>query len=100
MVPNSVLLSLVVVPVREPKKVDLRARFPVEASPQQVEQRLLRAITVATRYRPSVSLEELDSEGVVLRVNATPLRAEDGGQLAEEVLEALRSEERAAATGA
>ena len=43
-----------------------------------------------TRYRPSVSLEEIDRDGVVLRVNATPLRPEDGSQLAEEVLEALR----------
>jgi small conductance mechanosensitive channel len=90
LVPNNVLLSLVVVPLREPDKVDVRARFPVDASPQQVEQRLLRAITVPTRYRPNVSLEEIDSDGVVLRINATPLRSEDGSQLADEVLEALR----------
>jgi len=95
LVPNSVLLQLVVVPLREPDKVDVRARFPADASPQRVEQQLLREITVPTRYRPSVSLEELDGDGVVLRVNATPLRAEDGSQLAEEVLAALRSEEPA-----
>ncbi|MGE0065990.1 MAG: mechanosensitive ion channel domain-containing protein [Solirubrobacterales bacterium] len=94
LVPNNVLLQLVVVPLREPDKVDVRARFPTEASPQRVEQRLLREITVPTRYRPSVSLEELDADGVVLRVNATPLRPEDGSQLAEEVLEALRSQLR------
>src|SRR3954454_13672520 len=92
-VPNNVLLQLVVVPLREPEKVDLRARFPADASPQKVEERLLRAITVPTRYRPSVALEELDAEGVVFRVNATPLRPEDGSKLAEEVLEALRREE-------
>jgi small conductance mechanosensitive channel len=93
LVPNNVLLSLVVVPLREPDKVDVRARFPRDASPQQVEQRLLRAITVPTRYRPSVSLEEVDKDGVVLRINATPLRPEDGSQLADEVLEALRHPE-------
>jgi small conductance mechanosensitive channel len=93
MVPNNVLLGLVIVPLREPDKVDVRARFPVDASPQQVEQRLLRSITVPTRYRPSVSLEEIDSDGVVLRVNATPLRSEDGSQLTDEVLEALRHAE-------
>ena len=98
-VPNSVLLQLVVVPLREPDKVDVRARFPSDASPQRVEQRLLRAITVPTRYRPSVSLEEVDPDGVVLRVNATPLRPEDGSQLAEEVLEALRATERVEAAG-
>src|SRR5215213_2566180 len=94
LVPNSVLLSLVVVPLREPDKVDVRARFPTDASPQRVEQSLLQAITVPTRYRPSVSLEEIDPEGVVLRVSATPVRPEDGSQLAEEVLEALRTQER------
>ncbi len=95
LVPNSVLLQLTVVPLREPEKVDVRARFESDASPQRVEQRLLREITVPTRYKPSVSLEEIDRHGVVLRVNATPLRPEDGSQLAEEVLEALRNQERA-----
>ena len=73
-VPNSVLISLVVVPLREPEKVDLRARFPIDASPQRVEKELLESITVPTRYRPSVSLEEFDADGVVLRINATPAR--------------------------
>ena len=95
MVPNNVLLSLVVVPLREPDKVDVRVRFPIQTSPQQVEDRLLQAITVPTRYKPSVALEELDADGVVFRVSATPLRPEDGSKLAEEVLEALRREEPA-----
>jgi small-conductance mechanosensitive channel len=97
MVPNNVLLSLVVVPLREPDKVDVRVRFPSHVSPKQVEERLLRTITVPTRYNPSVALEELDAEGVALRVTATPLRPEDGSQLAEEVLAALRREEPAEA---
>jgi small conductance mechanosensitive channel len=97
LVPNSVLLSLVVVPLREPERVDLRVRFPADASPQRVEQLLQRGITVPTRYPPSVALEELDSDTVVLRVNATPLRPEDGSQLAEEVLGALRRSAPAAA---
>jgi small conductance mechanosensitive channel len=95
MVPNNVLLSLVVVPLREPDKVDVRARFPVRASPKRVEDRLLEAITVPTRYKPSVAVEEFDADGVVFRISATPLRAEDGSQLAEEVLAALRREETA-----
>ena len=90
LVPNSVLLNLVVVPLREPEKVDVRVRIEGEASPREVEERLLRTITVPTRYRPGVSLEQLDPDGVVLRVNATPLRAEDGAQLTDEVLAALR----------
>jgi small-conductance mechanosensitive channel len=96
LVPNSVLINLVVVPLREPDRVDVRARFDSDASPQRIEERLLRAITVPTRYRPNVSLEEVDQDGVVLRINATPLRPEDGSQLAEEVLEALRAPAAAA----
>jgi small conductance mechanosensitive channel len=99
LVPNSVLLSLVVVPLREPDKVDLRVRFPPDASPQRVERLLLRGISIPTRYPPSVSLEELDAEAVVLRVNATPVRAEDGSQLAEEVLASLRAGEPTTAPG-
>jgi len=90
LVPNSVLITLVVVPLREPDRVDVRARFDTDASPRQIEERLLEAIAVPTRYRPSVSLEEIDDDGVVFRISATPLRAEDGSQLAEEVLQALR----------
>src|SRR3954470_15365990 len=97
LVPNSVLINLVVVPLREPDRVDVRARFDSDASPRRGQERLLRAITVPTRYRPSVSLEEVDRDGVVLRVNATPLRPEDGSKLADEVLEALRREEPAEA---
>jgi small-conductance mechanosensitive channel len=89
-VPNSVMISLVVVPLREPAKVDLRARFSHEASPRRIEEQLLAAIRVPTRYPPNVSLEEVDEEGVVLRVSATPLRPDDGSQLAEEVLGALK----------
>lgn len=94
LVPNSVLVSLVVVPLREPEQVDLRARFPADASPKRVERRLLEAVSVPTRYPPSVSLEELDDEGVVLRITSTPLRPEDGSRLAEEVLDALRPPRR------
>lgn len=89
-VPNSVMINLAVVPLREPDKVDLRARFSADASPRRIERRLLEEIDIPTRYPPSVSLEEIDDDGVVLRISATPLRPGDGSQLAEEVLEALR----------
>ena len=89
-VPNSVMISLVVVPLREPPRVDFRARFSSQASPRRIEEQLLGAVHVPTRYPPSVTLEEVDEEGVVLRISATPLRPADGSQLAEEVLDAVR----------
>jgi small conductance mechanosensitive channel len=96
-VPNSVMINLVVVPLREPPKVDVRARFTAEASPRRVQEQLLSSIRIPTRNAPDVALEEVDEDGVVLRINATPLRADDGPQLAEEVLDALRFAPEAAA---
>lgn len=94
-IPNNVLLTLAVVPLREPEKVDVKVRFPRQASPREIEQQLLRTITVPTRYRPSVSLEEIEPDSVIFRISATPLRSEDGSQLADEVLEALRRHDTA-----
>jgi small-conductance mechanosensitive channel len=99
-IPNSVLLNATVVPIREPDKVDIRARFKDEMSPRAVEQRLGAAIEVPTRYAPQVWLEEVDDEGIVLRIVATPLRPGDGSQLAEEVLAALRPSSAATVSGA
>src|ERR1700760_1371326 len=101
-IPNNVLLMVAVVPLREPEKVDVKVRFPRHASPREIEDQLLRTITVPTRYRPEVRLEEIEPDSVVLRIEATPLRTEDGSQLADEVLEALRRRDTAeheAATG-
>lgn len=98
-IPNSMMINLAVVPLREPDKVDVRARFSAEASPRLIEQRLLETIDTPTRYAPSVALEEVDEEGVVLRINATPLQPGDGSQLAEEVLQALRRTPSVASNG-
>jgi small conductance mechanosensitive channel len=95
LIPNNVLLNVAVVPLREPEKVDVKVRLPRQSSPREIEQQLLRTITVPTRYRPSVSLEEIEPDNVVLRISATPLRTEDGPQLADEVLEALRRHDTA-----
>jgi hypothetical protein len=62
----------------------------VAAGCAPIEEQLLEAIRVPTRYPPNVFLEEVDEDGVVLRVSATPLRPDDGSPLAEEVLAALK----------
>src|SRR3989440_7327033 len=46
MVPNSVVLSMAVIPLREPDGVDLRARLPVEVRPSDVQELLEGALTV------------------------------------------------------
>ncbi len=90
MVPNSMLLNLAVVPLLEPERVELRARFPADTTPSQVQELLERAISVPTRYPPHIALEELDGEDVVVRIIATPLQPADGAKLADEILAAVR----------
>jgi small-conductance mechanosensitive channel len=92
MVPNSVLLQVAVVPLREPERIDLRARFDARVSPARIQEILDSAITVPTRYPPDISLEEIDRDDVVLRIAATPERPSDGAKLAEEILTVARRE--------
>ena len=100
MIPNSVLLNLAVIPLREPERVELRARFPSTVTPSEVQSRLTDGVSVPLRYPPHVALEELDHNEVVVRIIATPQRPADGGVLAGEVLSAIRSEDGAGATAA
>jgi small conductance mechanosensitive channel len=91
MVPNSVVLNVAVVPLREPQGVDLRARLRPGVTPLDVEQRLREEIETEMRGGPRVTLEELDGDEVVVRVGATPKRPSEGARLATEVLEAIAS---------
>jgi small-conductance mechanosensitive channel len=92
MVPNSVLLQVAVVPLREPERVDLRARFDATVSPARIQVMLDEAITVPTRNPPDITLEEIDRDDLVLRIEATPEKPSDGAKLAEEILGVAREE--------
>ena len=94
MVPNSVVLNVAVVPLREPAGVDLRARLKPEVTPLEVQGVLQETVQTAMREAPSVTLEEIDGDEVVVRISATPERASDGAQLANEVLQAVSGETR------
>ena len=89
MVPNSVVLSLAVKPLREPDSVDLRARLRADVKPSEVQDLLERHVTTATRSDPHIMLEEIDGDEVVLRIAATPARADEGPQLADQILAAV-----------
>jgi small conductance mechanosensitive channel len=94
LVPNNVLLQLAIVPLREPSRVEMRARFSADTTPAEIEQRLSEAVSVPLRYPPDIGLEELDRDDVVVKITATPLDPSDGSELAGQVLDAVR--ERAA----
>jgi small-conductance mechanosensitive channel len=90
LVPNGVLLQAAVTPLREPERVEFRARFGSETSPREVQEMIEDKIDVPLRYPPHIAVEELDRDDVVLRIVATPLNPRDGGKLAEEVLAGAR----------
>jgi small conductance mechanosensitive channel len=89
MIPNSVVLNVAIVPLREPDGVDLRARLAAGVTPLEVQELLDEGIETPMRDRPQIALEEIDGDEVVVRISATPERPSDGPRLASEVLEAV-----------
>jgi small conductance mechanosensitive channel len=89
MVPNSVVLSAAIVPLREPAAVDIRARLRPDVKPSYVQEVLDNAVSTPTRSRPHIGLEEVDSDEVIMRIAATPESGSDGPKLADEILAAV-----------
>jgi small-conductance mechanosensitive channel len=89
LVPNSVVLSVAVVPLREPAAVSLRARLRPGSTPVEIEEQLRRAISTSIRGSPRVTLEEVDGDEVVVRISATPRSPAEGPRLATEVLHSI-----------
>ena len=92
MVPNTVVLGVAVVPLREPQGVELRARLRLDSTPADVEDLLRRRITTPLSGNPRVTLEELDGDEVVVRIAAAPEDPADGPRLAGEVLAAIEEQ--------
>jgi small-conductance mechanosensitive channel len=89
LVPNNTVVTAAIVPLREPGKVDLRARLRPGIKPSEVQRLIEETVTIPTREHPHIELEEVDDDEVVMRVTATPASHADGPQLADEVLAAV-----------
>jgi small conductance mechanosensitive channel len=89
LVPNNIVLSAAVVPLREPAGVDLRARLRPDVKPTDVQRAIHRGVTTPMRAEPQITLEELDADEVVVRIAATPENQSDGPRLADEILAAI-----------
>ncbi|HXB15538.1 MAG TPA: mechanosensitive ion channel family protein [Solirubrobacteraceae bacterium] len=102
MVPNSVVLNVAILPLREPEAVNLRARLRAGMTPGDLQEILERSLQTPLRDSPRITLEELDGEEVVVRIAATPRVASEGRQLASELLSVVSRETRSRAeeTGA
>jgi small-conductance mechanosensitive channel len=91
MIPNTVVLSATVMPLRDPNPVDVKVTLNSGVSLTHVQSILDTNISVDTRSAPSVVLEEIDGNSVVVRVKAIPERSSDGAKLADQVISALVS---------
>jgi len=89
MIPNTGVLSAVVVPVREPSPVDVRVRLSSGIRVVQVQELLDEQVSTPTRSPATVLLQEIDGDELVIKVQATPERADDGAKLADEIINAL-----------
>jgi len=97
MVPNSVVLNVAILPVREPEAVNLRARLRAGMSPGDLQEVLEHSLQTPLRDAPRITLEELDGEDVVVRIAATPRVAAEGRHLASELLAIVSRETRSRA---
>jgi small conductance mechanosensitive channel len=94
LVPNSVVLNVAVLPLREPEAVNLRARLRAGTTPGDLQEALEKSLQTPLRGSPRITLEELDGEEVVVNIAATPRRAAEGRQLASELLDVVSRETR------
>ena len=88
LVPNSVVLSSAIVPLREPRATDLRARLRPGVGPGDVQE-LLEGLSTPVRAGPHVALEGVDAKEAVVRVEAVPSSEADASTLADEILARL-----------
>ena len=89
MVPNNVVLTAAIVPLREPASIDLRARLRPDVRPSDLQALLQDNVQTPVRAEPHISLEEVDRDEVIVRIAATPMSDSDGPRLADEVLAAI-----------
>jgi small-conductance mechanosensitive channel len=89
MIPNTQVLSAVVVPIIEPDKIDVQVRLAAGIRVSHAQAILDESITTPTRWAPRVILQEIDGQEIILRIQATPERADQGAQLADEIIAAL-----------
>jgi small-conductance mechanosensitive channel len=98
MVPNSAVLTVAVMPLREPEAVKLRARLRAGMTPGDLQEILEESLQTPLRDAPRITLEELDGDEVVVRISATPLVASEGRHLASELLGIVSRETRSDAS--
>jgi small conductance mechanosensitive channel len=91
MIPNTLVLAAVVVPVREPAAVDVRVKLNTGVRPSQAQAILDSELGNEMRGVTKVVLEEIDGDDVFIRVQATPEDGDESARLADEIIQVLAS---------
>jgi len=99
MVPNSVVLGVAVMPLREPDAVTLRAKLRAGTTPRDLQELIERELPLRLREAPRITLEALDGDAVVVQIAARPLVDSDAPQLASDLLRVVSAETAAASDG-
>jgi small conductance mechanosensitive channel len=92
MVPNSVVLNVAVMPLREPDAISLRAKLRPGTTPRDLQDLIERELPLRLREAPRITLEALDGEEVVVQITARPVMNADGAQLASDLLRVVSAE--------
>ncbi len=90
MIPNNVVMTLTVVPIAEPERVELRATFNADVTPQSLQRMIEKAASVPLNGPPNVQLVQLDGDTVTMMITAVPLNPADGPKLSSDILAAVR----------
>lgn len=94
MIPNNILIQLSVTPMREPDPVELSVRLSADVTPAELQETLVRELSVQTRYPPHIELVDMDDDQIGMKIRATPLDPSQGGRLAAEIVSAIRADRR------
>jgi small-conductance mechanosensitive channel len=100
MVPNSVVLNVAVMPLREPDAVSLRAKLRPGTTPRDLQELIERELPLRLREAPRITLEALDGEEVVVQIAARPLVDSDASALASDLLRVVSAETASSSDGA
>jgi small conductance mechanosensitive channel len=90
MIPNNVLMQLAVIPIAEPERVELKAKFDVSVTPAKLQRMIEKSVSIPLRTPPEVTLQELEGNEITVNIIAVPLNPADGPKLASDVLDAVK----------
>jgi small conductance mechanosensitive channel len=88
-IPNNLLITAAIVPLKQTQAVELRARLTHEVKPSEIQDQIQSEVSTPTGQGPEINLEEIDADQITIFIRATPVRARDRQKLSEEILSAV-----------